>query len=322
MPEFPEFTQGQYGKLTAEVMNSLVSQVQQNTEFINNFGLSVTTQPRGGAGNFPIVARLTKKITQDEGTTGLFRGGSGDGDDSDGDGKGEGDNPGFQKGYEWREVWLGAEEWETRAGREYSAEQKNPAIPTNGLRETTQDPRKEEDSSDFTGMIVFLHPFASQDGKPILVFQSPGLGKVTPLMIVGSDNAQCDSISGGGTEYQVRRFNGTTSFGEVFTARNGTEIVRGGNLGGSLADAECQIDATPTAIPEGTIVLGVLNEQDETWIFSLTNERCVTCCNDPDEGVTETSVETGMNQTAIANRETVTKTYEPLHGSMYLEMMR
>ena len=126
MAEFPEFLTGQYGKLTGEHLNALIQQVKQNSQQLASAGFGVGTQPRGGAGNFPIIAKLGPRVDSGEGE--MLHGG-------DGNDGGEKDPGPARPGYTWTEVMLEetttTADWVTAERRSYTSG--NPAFPTKDL---------------------------------------------------------------------------------------------------------------------------------------------------------------------------------------------
>ena len=319
MPEFPEFTQGQYGKLTAEVMNSLVAQVQQNTEFITNFGLAVPSQPRGGKGNYPMIARLGTRILPEE------KEGKGDGKlrgDDEGDGDGEGDKTPRRTGYEWTEVTFNESSttgspWESAGRRSYSAQQNNPAFPTNGFSFEEPDPKEDPDAEttdteNFSGMVVFLFPFANNSGKSILVFQSPRLANAFVARITGNSDEICTPANKGDT-YTARRLTNNGEVGDAIQVRNGCEP---GGMGGKIDGAECDIDAPIVRVPNGTEV--IVSKVGDEYYFNATNERCVECCSDSEEPLNVERIDTPQSVV----REVRAPEYDPGFGSIHMEMMK
>lgn len=319
MAELPEFTQGQYGKLTSEVMNSLVSQVQQNTEFITNFGLAVPNQPRGGKGNYPIIAKIGSRILPPEKDENKF------GDDDGGDdGKGGGEEgDALRTGYRWNEVFLNEESntgspWESASRRGYSATRNNPAYPTNGfsfqLPDRKEDPDAETtDTANFEGMVVFLFPFANNQGKSILVFQSPQTPTVFVAEIEGGGEGKEDCIDASGADpYMARRWSSGEATGEPFEVYNGCEP---NGMGGKIDGAGCEMDVPIVRVPGGTRV--IVTKAGNKMYFNATNERCVTCCSSEEPF----QVEENTNPNAVV-RTFGEEEYDPGYGSIHLEMMK
>tara|TARA_R100000654_G_scaffold59613_1_gene86328 strand:+ start:2114 stop:3118 length:1005 start_codon:yes stop_codon:yes gene_type:complete len=334
MPEFPEFTKGQYGKLTAEVVNDLVSQVSKNTEFITNFGFGTTTQPRGGAGNFPIIAQLGARILPEvdegeggeppEGSQSRYRERRGD-DGEEGEG-GEGGEGGKEDpvriGYKWTEVYLDetsteGSPWVSASRRGYSVARNNPAFPTNGFSfERVQDESGGEteettDANNFEGMVVLLYPFANNQGKSILVFQSPKNPSTFLAVIQGDQNDPPCRVADG-APYLVKRFVDNEEVGEPFDALNGCE-PRG--MGGQINGTDCTIEMPLTRVPAGTKVVCV--KVNGSHYFNATNERCVTCCEEEEPLTIKETTLLNSSTTEMAVRER-----DPGYMSIFAEMMR
>tara|TARA_Y100001973_G_scaffold104765_1_gene175593 strand:- start:459 stop:1370 length:912 start_codon:yes stop_codon:yes gene_type:complete len=303
MAELPEFIDGQYGKLTAENLNSLIAQVKQNSSQIEAMGFGVQQQPRGGAGNFPIIAKLGPRVDSGEGE--MLHGGDGNEDDT---------GP-ARVGYTWHEVMLeeagtGAD-WVDANRRRYESD--NPAFPTKDLSNSAAmlgEDEEEADPNEFVNMIVLLFPYGNAEGKSSLVFQAPKSQKTMPCVIVG-DESECEPANG--QPYRVQQMGINGPVGAEFFARNGCE--REGDMGGSIANSSCNIDAPAVLVPKGKVV--VCTNNGGGWWFNATNERCVTCC-ESDEG---------NAMIFEQNRESVTRTvsipnYDPGFGSIQREMMR
>jgi len=328
MPEFPEFTQGQYGKLTTEVLNDLIGQVQQNTEFITNFGFGTSTQPRGGAGNFPIIAKLGDRILPGtraeeeegeppEGSQSRYRERRGD----EGGGGEGGDETPTRIGYKWTEVFLDetsteGSPWVSAGRRSWSAERNNPAFPTNGfsLERPTDEQGEETDTTDannFKGMVVLLFPSANNQGKSILVFQSPKNPDSFLAAIQGEGNdPPCTPADG--SPYMVRRVIDDDEVGEPFEALNGCE-PRG--MGGQINGTDCEIEMPITRVPAGTRVVVV--NTGSGYYFNATNERCVTCCEEDESLTVKESTMPDSTTGSMSVRE-----HDPGFMSMFAEMMR
>jgi len=330
MPEFPEFTQGQYGKLTTEVLNDLLQQVQKNSEFITNFGFGTSTQPRGGAGNFPIIARLGDRILPDveeeeeeppEGSQSRYR--ERRGDDGEGGEGGEGGKEDAARiGYKWHEVFLDetstdGSPWVSASRRSYSVERNNPAFPTNGFSfERVEDERGGEtdeitDSNNFKGMVVLLFPFANNQGKSILVFQAPKNPSTFLAVIQGDQNDPPCRVADG-APYLVKRYVDNEEVGEPFDALNGCEPH---GMGGQINGTDCTIEMPMARVPAGTKVVCV--KVNGSHYFNATNERCVTCCEEDDP---LTVKETAMPQRTTGT--TVEREHDPMLLSIFAEMMR
>lgn len=335
MPEFPEFTQGQYGKLTTEVLNNLVQQVQQNTEFITNFGVAVPNQPRGGKGNYPLIAKIGSRILperdeddKDEGSAAESRRGDDDGS--------EGEEEALRTGYRWTEMFMNeastvGSPFETAGRRGYSAKQNNPAFPTNGFSFEEPNPKDDPDAettdtADYEGLVVLLFPFANNQGKSILVFQSPNVPATMVVQIVGQADSEgkgegnafgdeeCTLASGNGAYMASKLVNGQLS-GEPFVVYNGAERS-GLGMGGKILNSGCEILAPIVAVPNGTKV--VVAKAGGSWYFNGTNERCVTCCDNDEEPLT---IE--RNELPNATTGSVVKVeYDEGYGSIYKEMMK
>tara|TARA_Y100001937_G_scaffold21640_1_gene30548 strand:+ start:10470 stop:11444 length:975 start_codon:yes stop_codon:yes gene_type:complete len=323
MAEFPEFTQGQYGKLTTEHLNALTRQVRENTALIQQAGFGVSTQPRGGAGNFPIIARLGSRVDVDdeEGSRKPLRGQTSDDDGVQRDDGGESEGGPTRPGYDWVEVipFVTGSNLEFNSADRRRYDGTNPAMPTKKLVGAgalgDRDQRDELGNvNEFTGKIVLLFPSATQDGKAALIFQGPfGNDTITAVIKSGEEGSSCDPAGGG--FYTVQRFNSDGVFGPTFFARNGAER-NGVGMGGSIDNVECELEAPPVKIPVGKAVL-CNQDGDGAWWFTATNERCVSCC-EATEGFSD-EIET-LNTTSTV-RAIAVPNFEQGVGSIVREMM-
>lgn len=334
MAELPHFTGGQFGKLQSEHLNDLVEVVRANSDALRVSQLAQTLQPRGGSGNFPIIAKLLKPY-------------EGEGED-EGEGKGEGyadqrnastESNSYGEGgggqdtiglitYEWEEWGIFATGSEFRAleserRRKYVKGKRNVAIPaydnSSGDMPAT--------TSDFSGAIVFLHPYNDNRGVARLVFQMPMVS--TQLSMVKTSYPNCSEISAGHSYELVairRTKSGWQPHGASFTAYNGTEIFNNGDMGGQVSgNPSCNIRAYPTAVPAGTIVLTTSIPYDGQihTVFTVANDVCVEClCSaTAEESYPQPSV-TSDNPFVNFVPGSDTNTQPMLGGSIVMEMLK
>ena len=301
MPEFPSFSKGQYGNLTAEHLNALIEQVRTNTEALDRITATRSPGVRGSAGNFPILARLESRLG---GTSGNF---AGDGDDG---------TPTLDIGYRWEEVIFetsgSSGDFDQRPnGRSYSAEKNNPALPSNQLSEfNTED----TPTNNLSGSIVLLFPYADASGRSQLIFQSP-IGTQEAALLEISEEGGCGGTGPG--PYKVKRLYGGNDEGlrrstVMEDAINGCELV--GNLGGSIEGADCAIQPERARLPQGVRVVGIRSGPGGMWYFNNANEYCVSCCVD---GNLEEIVGNQHDATTTVTR----RLYDPGYMSIYKEMM-
>ena len=254
MAEFPHFSDGKFGKLTPEVLNGLIDKVNSIDAIMQQPNTHMSRQ-RGASSQFPMPAQLTGLLGQGE----------------------EGEEPEQQPliGYSWQSlVWAGTR-WNHGPYKYVPQEdleegqKASPAIMIGGTSASM--------NSSLVNSFVLLHPFNSSDGGSFLGFQTP-IQSNTFIGKIVTSNEGCSVPED--QQYQVAiqkvedgAFVGT---GEFTTAVNGTEIERGGNMGGQLSGSSCNVNVVPASIPNGMFVV-CQRMTDDLAIFTLANDSCVTC---------------------------------------------
>ncbi len=257
MAEFPHFSDGKFGKLTPEVLNGLIDKVNSIDAIMQQPNTHMSRQ-RGASSQFPMPAQLTGLLGQGE----------------------EGEDPEQQPliGYSWQSlVWAGTR-WNQGPYKYVPQEEleegqkASPAIMIGGTSASM--------NSSLVNSFVLLHPFNSSDGSSFLGFQTP-IQSNTFIGKIVTSNEGCSVPED--QQYQVAiqkvengAFVGT---GEFTTAVNGTEIERGGNMGGQLSGSSCNVNLVPASIPNGMFVV-CQRMTDDLSIFTLANDSCVTCACD------------------------------------------
>ena len=254
MAEFPHFSDGRYGKLTPEVLNGLIDKVNSIDAIMQQPSTHMSRQ-RGASSQFPMPAQLTGLLGQGEET----------------------DDPEQQPliGYSWQSLVWGGTRWNHGPYKYIPQEEleegqkASPAIMIGGTSASM--------NSSLVNSFVLLHPFNSSDGGSFLGFQTP-IQSNTFIGKIVTSNEGCSVPED--QQYQVAiqkvedgAFVGT---GEFTTAVNGTEIERGGNMGGQLSGSQCNVNLVPASIPNGMFVV-CQRMTDDLSIFTLANDLCVTC---------------------------------------------
>jgi hypothetical protein len=269
MANLPHFSDGKFGKLTPEVLNTLIEKVERIDNLLNQPPPDLSRQ-RGASSQFPMPAQLTGVLHM--------------GDQSGGETEGLASTI---VGYKWNSlVWSGTR-WDLGSYRYLDADEieegqkTTPAIMiggnTNNMTEL------------LVNSFVVLHPFNDAMGGSFLGFQQPiGQGSFVGRIELGG--GQCTLPDDGMYQVRIQRINEEgvlEDSDETIAAMNGTEIERNGYLGGIITGSSCDTSAVPTSIPIDTFVICQRVSQDLA-IFSLANDLCVSCSCE--SVATETSI--------------------------------
>lgn len=267
MPNLPHFVGGQFGKLNADALNTIVDAVNDLTAKIEGMPNQVTVS---GAPRFPIFAQITEAII----------------DDND-----------IIRGYAWKEVAWASESLYEPTGKAYDPENpKSPiALPMNGI---VKNQRGVE------GQYVWLHAanFAS-GGKAYLLFQE---NYVSLNFFVGRILNEGGSIisEGGINLYSIERLSfkdGEIQYGgQIYDGYNGTEVLNGGVGGGySTGTGDCSPIEFPVTIKKDTLVtcIDISSEAgSRLCIFNQANDLAVDCnCSQLLSGTTEEAQQSYIN---------------------------
>ena len=246
MPNIPHFVGGQFGKLNADALNTIVDAVNDLTAKIEASPnqVSVSNAPR-----FPIFAQITSAIEEGERIV----------------------------GYAWKEMSWDSPTLYKEQNRKYDPDPKKNtpiALPMNGIT---------PNQKGVVGQYVWLYPanFA-KSGDSYLLFQENYVSLGT---FIGRITTGQSPIQGGVSLYQVERlgFNkGEIVYGgQVYDAYNGTEILNGAIAGGySTGTGDCDPIEIPLTIKEDTLVVcvDVSNESgSRLCIFNHANDLVVDC---------------------------------------------
>lgn len=268
MAEIPHFTGGQYGKLTSEVLNDIVDAAIRQRESIDKTNYTATPNRYAGGGFFPIIARLLDRVEEkDDPGGGAFTVG----------------------GYKWEEEWFrrttGIGTWSHRANsRQYTAQMNNAAfIAGASFGNPLQQP-------ELKGYTVLLNMYHDQDGKALLVFQWPykRAARTQPGVIIGKPTgAETCDMSGTDGLYRIQLLKWSVKSEswihdieeEEIEAINGVELNNMGDIGGSIESPSCDVTVRHDWVALDTVVL--VTESEGHWMFSIPNDVCVTCCEEP-----------------------------------------
>ena len=281
MPEIPHFTQGQYGKLTVEVLNDIIDHAYSQ----------VQTSPPGvpSSGLFPIFVVLGDLITEADKEPPDDKGNGGD------EGDGEGDRDDWEPrygGYKWTEVSfdMKTRQWiEAIHARKYSPIVRNAAYVL-GINYI------EGAMPNYNGRHAMLFPANDKNGHSMLVFESP-TGATTSSMLTGTvvTTSGTDCALSPSLRYivQLTQIDEYDVLGNPIFSGLGIEVdavnlleFTGSDLGGSIngGDPNCTIDTSPTPIPVGTNVLvtriGADKDHTPLYGFVIPNDLCVECCDE------------------------------------------
>ena len=260
MPILPHFSRGKFGKVTAEVLNTLVDAVNSNSSQIELLG---TSQPQTGVPLFPIYARITAAITNDDGVV---------------------------KGYKWEEKASLSNGQPTSGSRKYNDEIVEGSVGDDGRGGTEIGPVAHPiggpENTACVGQYVWLHPANFEDtGKAYLLFQNNRVapdnfigqiiqegGGAAPYILAEVAAEQADQVPGSDLVLTGRTFQGING------ADYDNNILPGGFISGT---GDCDPIITRAPVPAGYLVVcqTVLDAStgDFFVIFNHQNDFNVTC---------------------------------------------